>query len=307
MRRRTAVTVTIAALVGIVIWMLVAIPRYQVRGVTVEGPDRPAKTAALINEYRRTIVQVLGGVFFVVGALSGAYFTWRQITVAHEGQITDRFTKAVAQLGDNKLPVRIGGIYALERIARDSPKDRWTIVETLAAYVRELAPAPELSKPDPEKPDPEKRRRYRPATDVQAALTVLGRRPRRPPIWEPGNIDLSYTDLQGADLLDADLRAALFSGAHLEQANCMGAHLERADFYLAKLSGARFQFAYLENASLRNAHLKETDFRAAHLEGADFAYATDLTDEQLTGASVDDRTTLPASVTKRPGPAQGEA
>ncbi|MGH3218423.1 MAG: hypothetical protein ACRDPY_06785 [Streptosporangiaceae bacterium] len=36
--------------------------------------------------------------------------------------MTDRYTKAIEQLGHDKLDVRIGGIYALERIARDSAK-----------------------------------------------------------------------------------------------------------------------------------------------------------------------------------------
>ena len=137
MSRVRVTAAAVVAVVGFVVWVLVTVPRYQVRGVTLQGKDTSAQTAALINEYRRTLVQVLGGVFVVVGALSGAYFTWRQITVTHEGQITDRFTKAIAQLGDDKLAVRLGGIYTLERIARDSPKDQWTIVETISACGRE--------------------------------------------------------------------------------------------------------------------------------------------------------------------------
>jgi hypothetical protein len=39
------------------------------------------------------------------------------------------------------LEVRLGGIYALERIARDSPTDHWTIIEVLSTYVRENSPA----------------------------------------------------------------------------------------------------------------------------------------------------------------------
>ena len=47
--------------------------------------------------------------------------------------MTDRYTKAIEQLGPDKgLDVRIGGIYALERIARDSPRDHPTIMEVLA-------------------------------------------------------------------------------------------------------------------------------------------------------------------------------
>ena len=51
--------------------------------------------------------------------------------------MTDRYTKAIEQLGSDKLDVRIGGIYALERIARDSARDHPTVIEVLAAFVRE--------------------------------------------------------------------------------------------------------------------------------------------------------------------------
>jgi hypothetical protein len=51
--------------------------------------------------------------------------------------VTDRYTKAIEQLGSGKLDVRIGGIYALERIAHDSPRDHPAVLEVLAAFVRE--------------------------------------------------------------------------------------------------------------------------------------------------------------------------
>ena len=140
-----------AALVGVMfvallLFIIVAIPRYQVRDVTVEGPDRSAKTAALINENRRTLVQFIAGVLAVAVTV---YVAARQIAVtrdqnavAREGQITDRFTRAIAQLGDDKLSVRIGGIFVLERMARESTQDQWTIVETLAAFIRENTSVP---------------------------------------------------------------------------------------------------------------------------------------------------------------------
>ena len=61
----------------------------------------------------------------------------RNSELTEQGQITDRYTKAVEQLGSDKPDVRLGGIYALERIARDSAKDHPTVVEVLAAFIRE--------------------------------------------------------------------------------------------------------------------------------------------------------------------------
>ena len=57
--------------------------------------------------------------------------------IAEQGHITERYTKAIQQLGDTSLAVRLGGIYALERIAIDSERDHPTVVEVLSAFVRE--------------------------------------------------------------------------------------------------------------------------------------------------------------------------
>jgi hypothetical protein len=70
---------------------------------------------------------------------------WQRRTyeLTEQGQVTDRYTKAVEQLGSyNKLDVRIGGIYALERVAHDSPRDHPTVMEVLAAFVREHSREP---------------------------------------------------------------------------------------------------------------------------------------------------------------------
>ena len=59
------------------------------------------------------------------------------LELTEQGQVTDRYTKAIEQLGSDKLDVRIGGIYALERVARDSAKDHPTVMEVLTAFIRE--------------------------------------------------------------------------------------------------------------------------------------------------------------------------
>src|SRR5215212_4920598 len=111
--------------------------RYFSQGVPAE------EVPALVNEYRRTWAQILGG----AALLSGLYFTWRTVQVNREGQITERFTRAIDQLGkvesgQKLFEIRIGGIYALERIARESEEDHGPIMEILTAYVRRNAPWP---------------------------------------------------------------------------------------------------------------------------------------------------------------------
>ena len=117
-----------------------------------------------------TLVQILTGLL----VLAGLYWTSRRVLaaednvrVAEEGHLTDRFTKAIAQLGDKEMAIRLGGIYALERIAKDSEKDHGPIMEVLTAYVRENAPRQAEAPQTAPAPLP---------TDLQAILTVLGRR-----------------------------------------------------------------------------------------------------------------------------------
>jgi hypothetical protein len=78
------------------------------------------------NDVRSTLLQALAGTVL----LAGLYFTARTYQLNREssartyeldreGQITERFTRAIDQLGEDKLDVRLDGIYALERIARN--------------------------------------------------------------------------------------------------------------------------------------------------------------------------------------------
>src|SRR5262249_28259945 len=85
------------------------------------------------NSARATIAQIIGGLV----VLLGLYATFKNVRVAEEGKLTERFSKAVELLGSEKLDVRLGGIYALERIAQDSQKDHWSVMEILTAFVRE--------------------------------------------------------------------------------------------------------------------------------------------------------------------------
>lgn len=94
------------------------------------------------NAIYGTLVQAVGSVFFFVTA----YFTWRNVKATEEKQVTERFSKAIEQLGNDNIHVRLGGIYALERIANDSNKDYWQVIEVLTAYIREKAPYPPIKK-----------------------------------------------------------------------------------------------------------------------------------------------------------------
>ena len=109
--------------------------------------------------------------------------------LTEQGQVTDRYTKAIEHLGSDKLDVRIGGIYALERIARDSARDHATVIEVLAAFLREHSHDADANAPaaaDELERDPDAV--GWPRSDLQAALTVIR---RRDPRHDTDPIDLS--------------------------------------------------------------------------------------------------------------------
>jgi hypothetical protein len=75
-----------------------------------------------------------------------------------QGQNTERLTRGIDQLGatdddgNPRLDIRLGGIYALERIDKESHERPYqsTVMEVLTAYVRENAPWPHKSSKSPE-------------------------------------------------------------------------------------------------------------------------------------------------------------
>jgi uncharacterized protein YjbI with pentapeptide repeats len=254
----------------------------------------------LRNSFRQTLVQALGG----AALLLGLYFTARTLRISQEtlrvtqeGQITERFTQAIEHLGDHDhLMIRLGGIYALARIARDSDRDHWPIMEVLTAYVRANAPWPPKQAQQPadgpglegQSPEihthapstAEDLMRQRTPIDIQAILTIIGQPTRSSNREEMNRLDLRNTDLRFADLHEAHLEGADLMGAHLEGASLRNAHLEGAFLYNAHLEGANLIGAHLERAYLSNARLEEGDLSDAHLEGAS------LRNAHLEGASL---------------------
>src|SRR5215475_6813697 len=140
---KVALIVVGVVLVPLIVWK---VPEWQVRayhGRLDAGAISKLTPQELIqlqkdlitaeNNARVTLAQIVGGLV----VLLGLYATFKNVRVAEEGKLTERFSKAVELLGSEKLDVRLGGIYALERIARDSRKDHWTVMEILTAFVRE--------------------------------------------------------------------------------------------------------------------------------------------------------------------------
>jgi hypothetical protein len=236
------------------------------------------------REAVRTQLLTLAAGVFVVGAL---WYTAQNYRLSRQGQVTDRYTRAIEQVGSDKLDVRTGAIYALERISRDSAADHPTVIEVLAAFIREHS-REQWQSPEPGGEMP--RRTTRP--DVQAALTVIGRRNAQ---HDRQPVHLTGADLTGADLTGANLGSTEFTGANLTRAsladaNLTGAVLIGADLTDAFLHGADLTDAFpgaanLTRANLFDSKLNNTSFAAADLTGANLAGA-DLTGAILSRAKL---------------------
>ncbi|HTJ66688.1 MAG TPA: pentapeptide repeat-containing protein [Actinospica sp.] len=257
--------------------------------------------ADILNADRGDVLKMVAG----AGAIVALVYTARKHALdrqAHalseQGQVTDRYTKAITQLASEKESERIGGIYALERIMADSERDHSTVVEVLAAYVRQHAQpdtsdasrsrnvsATRIERMRARVPHP-KAQPARVTNDVQAAMTVLARRPERD---EPFPVDLRRTSLVGLELpLYARLAGVLLAEADLTRARLDGATLTGADLRRATLTRADLGGATLTEANFHQATLNRAFLEEATLTGADLGMATltgaHLRDATLTGA-----------------------
>ncbi|MFF7391641.1 pentapeptide repeat-containing protein [Streptomyces scabiei] len=272
-----------------------AVVDHDLAGASVDARDR----LKAVSDVRTTLLQAIGG----LAVLFGAYATWRQLRVSQdglratqEGYVTDRFSRAVDQLGSDKVDVRIGGLHALWRIAEHSARDREAILSILAAYLRTHLPWPPPTGPEdpaalgaraaavPSAQTPindvaplEVR-----AADAQVALTGLGvllLHPREHSWLNLGVTDLRRADCDGLWLTEVNfdrscMEAASLYHANLTQASLVSTNLRHAELKTAILRRARLALADLRGArmvatDLRDADFTEADLREANLRKAD--------------------------------------
>ncbi len=282
--RWIAVTaVAVAAVTGALLWLFLA---WSGR------PEAPVRIDAVKTAFG--IGAGAGGVFALWLA------TRRQRTLElqlaettldlEERRVTELYTKSVEQLGNDKAPIRLGGLYALERLGQDNPKHRQSIVNVLCAYLRMPFQAPETGLRGRtgaelgEEADPELLVRLA----VQDLLkTHLGHD-------EPGYWPGMSVDLQRAVLVDFRLSGCTVAAADFSRARFVGAvHIRgsrftrRAAFYGADFTGtANFdRSVFDEGAFFSRAHFAR-DARFTRIRsGGVFQFSHTVFDE---GAAFED-------------------
>jgi len=292
-----AAIVVLASAAALAVWL---VPRRQRRRWEQSGLGGK-DVAELENSARATLVQLFGGVALILTFVA----TWLQLSDAREAseqtlrltagqQETERFTQAVAQLGSEKLQIRVGGIYGLQQAARTTPSRQETVAQLMVAFLK--------SNHRPRNDD----RRLReivllmktsgpavlcgssvapPWPDTQAALSVLLGLPRAV---------RSQVDLSGVDLIGVRMDGANFSGVVLRDATLAGAKLSGANFDHAQIpSGTDLRGACLRGARFNGAHIGHVQADGSNLSGADLANSDVFQRYQLDGAVTDECTRLP--------------
>jgi hypothetical protein len=307
--RRSWAVASLAAAVIVLILVIWLLPSFIVAHDVPASGQKASLTdvqrVAAIATSRQELLWAAGGLIAVITLA----FTWQRDRVAREradldrdANFTTRYTEAIKQLSDENLAVRLGGVYALERIAADSVRDRQTILDVLAAYLR-AQPSMDPTEPIPLPPE-----------DVAAAAVVLGRitqlSPPRHAIRLPA-LSLPLVDLRGANLNEAEfgrafLEQANLSGANLRSASLVGANLGHADLAGAVMRSANLMKAslirdlnraFFTDADLSRASLRSVFARGARLQGATLTDA-DLTGADLRGAQLTGAVLFAANLTR---------
>ena len=315
-------------------WLRTSSQTVETTVATDEGTTARRSTTTY-TEPASTAIRNVG--FVLAGLIAGIIAAWRgrvadrqaqaaraQTEIAQQALRNERFQKGVEMLGHSILSVRLGGIYALDRLGADFPDQYHVeVAKVLCAFVSSPQEDPEIEKQS-EKGKPTNRARQ----DVQAAMVSISSRSEADAALEKeANYTLDLfgaslfgTRLENGNLSDANLEGANLSGSILRCANLSGTNLRHAnlsspwviddsksrppfpvlgwdtDLSYVNLSNAKLNSADMRGVLLEHANLSLTDLLVANLSNAKLTGSTlsratlvgaDLTDAILSGVQAD--------------------
>jgi uncharacterized protein YjbI with pentapeptide repeats len=276
--RRWRIVVSLGVLLGGLAYLNSVVSLGEVFSFKTWGIPEQDDRATLSEVVRNLGLLAIG----VVGLVFGIWRAWtahlqtisaqdqattaiRQAEIAEQGHITDRFNKAVEQLGSPEQTIRIGGIYALWRIANDSPdRDQRPIWNILCAFVRQPS-YPHIAQISEE--DNEINNMLR--DDVQTILNLMGSEEAA-----TSRANKAYEmDLTGAELSKGILNRGNFSGGNFTRANLSGSTLINANLSRTLLTEANFSDTKMAAAILIEAFGVKVDFSDSDISFADISNA----------------------------------
>jgi uncharacterized protein YjbI with pentapeptide repeats len=245
------------------------------------GISDATKRVEVEDTIRKTWVNLALG---IVGFLA-LYFQYRRVlasdrqsALTEQGQVTDRFTKSVEQLGktESSLPnleVRIGAIHALERIAADSERDRRAIVEVSQYLRRNAAYAETCAARDMPLQEDWDWRNPKPRADIQVCITALGRLRVKEILPTDECLDLSECDLRNVKARSASFEGASFTGSNMDGVRLHSAQLIATSYHSVSAQHASFIHSTLSRAAFPQCQLSMANFYGADCERATFTGA----------------------------------
>ena len=302
---RVILAIAIAPALAAIGWLWWRLPKQEADRLALKIRDAKAR-ADVEDNFRKTIGQALGGAAVLLGAALAYLQFLQQQRSSHDLLISNQVSKGFELLGSDKVGVRLGGIYALEGVMNTSDQYHQSVLEALSAFVREGAkhrtpPISDGSCAPIGDDNPPIYINDKPPADIQAALTVIGRRSA-----DQWRVNLARVGIAGADLTGADLTRADLMRADLIRADLWHANLRDANLNCANLRGANLQYADLTGAILAGADLRfallgsTVNLRGADLTGADLRFTSLESQPQLLVGTCGLFVKLPPGLTLKP-------
>ncbi|MET8047725.1 pentapeptide repeat-containing protein [Streptosporangium sp. NPDC005286] len=260
----------------------------------VEAALTPKERIELLTSQRQTILGAVTSIGVIVGLIltgSGLIYTSRTLEATKDAQITDRYSRAIDQLGSPSAQQRVGALYALERLAADSPRDTSRIETVVTSFITDWSGVRTTSSPSAAALPSAV---TRPGADLLAALNALRgiRSTDEEERYKQNGLDYDQAadvtldiNFHGADLRQVDLRGAYLVGVDLSRADLRGTDLGGADLRHSSLISTLLNQANLEEANLTEADLSSASLRGVKANKANFSQAN-LSQVELDGASL---------------------
>jgi uncharacterized protein YjbI with pentapeptide repeats len=274
-------------------------PKSAIPGKVLSSVQEPSRAAEVsqksvkMRAFRRPtfwqFFAVVAAMLAVLGVIWSQFNAMRQQQLTENAQVTDEFARAVDQLGSPNVDVRLGGLYTLQHLMRDSSSYEPTIVEVISAYIRDHTFQPATQRGH--------------GTDILTAVNILSSLARQiRTLIDLQGVNLAHKDLKlvnldHANMIGIQLGGAELFGAHFSGAELYGAQLTGADLKIAQLIGTDLRRAHLHVSKLGGAVLTRADLRGADLTGANLTGAT-LTRANLTGANLTGANLTGATLTR---------
>lgn len=217
------------------------------------------------------------------------------LAAANEKAQEEELSRSIAEVNSKDINERLAGIQRIDRLSKASDKHQGMILKALSTFIKMQAPwQPEVIRQTIER-------------DVQLALEVFGRIPKRDNRGNLIKIEMPNVDISGANLANLDFEGVVLWGSNLRQVILARANLREADLGGVDFTEASLEMADLEGAAMwmctpmppvrptifDRTRMAGAKLKGAHLEAAILIQAIDLTRDQIRQAIINEHTRLP--------------